>query len=294
MYAKVCLAFSATILTSILFAWPHVTFAEEFTSANFIVKDPVIEYGGGESTSAGFVANQSIGPPAAGRSSSAGFNLCSGFQCYPAAVVEEEEEVPAPPPSPGDGVLITFLRAFLPPIPKLPLIPEILVPCLPITDLNCDGKINLQDLSIFLFLEPKPTPNPADFNRDTRVNIRDLSILFSDWTERLLRLGLGEGEPYEIFKEREEISLFSEPEKQLASVAQLVILKEREIQKIEPRRVYRIFEKREEGLSLFKRPDVQQALLNQVSETSQLGFAQRFGQYLRNIIKGIIEAFRNF
>ncbi|MCH7883483.1 hypothetical protein IIA95_03670 [Patescibacteria group bacterium] len=294
MYAKVCLAFSAAIPALVLFAWPHISFAEEFTSTNFIIKDPVIEYGGGESTSAGFVVNQSIGPAAGGRSSSAGFNLCSGFQCYPAVVVEEEEEVPAPPPPPGDGVLITFLRAFLPPIPELPLIPEILVPCLPITDLNCDGKINLQDLSIFLFFEPKSAPNPADFNRDTRVDIRDLSILFSDWTERLLSLGLGEGEPYEIFREREKVSLFSEPEKQLTAVAQLVTFKERKAQKIEPRRVYRIFEKREEGLSLFKRPDVQQASAAQVPEISQLGLVQRIGQLLGNIIKGIIDAFRSF
>lgn len=86
--------------------------------------------------------------------------------------------------STGDGVLITLLKQFVqPPFYRRPVPPP---PVSCFTDLNCDGKINLQDLSIFLYLEPKPIPNLADLNKDAKVNTQDLSILFSAWTEQQL------------------------------------------------------------------------------------------------------------
>lgn len=51
-------------------------------------------------------------------------------------------------------------------------------------DLNCNGRVNLQDFSILLFFWKTTVPsNPrADINQDGIVNIRDLSILLFWWT----------------------------------------------------------------------------------------------------------------
>jgi hypothetical protein len=75
----------------------------------------------------------------------------------------------------------------------LPVIPDGCVPQTPV-DLNCDGKVGIQDLSIFLYLQVQPSPNPADFNDDLQVDLRDLSALFSEWTERVLTF-IPEGAP---------------------------------------------------------------------------------------------------
>jgi len=103
---------------------------------------------------------------------------------------------PTPPPAPvgGGGIILDLLKRFLPPLLPREIVelfpPEIPVPCpYPRQDLNCDGRIDLQDLSIFLFLTPEPAPNPADFNDDTKIDTRDLSSLFFAWTERLLTFG---------------------------------------------------------------------------------------------------------
>ncbi|MEM2947097.1 MAG: fibronectin type III domain-containing protein [Candidatus Bathyarchaeia archaeon] len=93
-----------------------------------------------------------------------------------------------PAPSPGGGGIIeSLLRIFG---IEVPIPPEFVTlppqPCLPATDLNCDGKIDLQDLSIFLFLTQRPMPNAADFNKDAEVDVKDLSVLLTDWTERLV------------------------------------------------------------------------------------------------------------
>ena len=83
----------------------------------------------------------------------------------------------------------------------VPLLPE--TPCFPKTDLNCDGKINLSDFSIFLYLMPQPESAPADFNEDKSVDIKDLSLLFFDWTDKLLAFA-GEGRFGEIESKQQE------------------------------------------------------------------------------------------
>lgn len=134
----------------------------------------------------------------------------------------------APPPSgpgPGGGgghggprlpfyfPISVLLPGIIPPI--IPIPPEEIVPCSPATDLNCDGRINLSDLSIFLYFLPQEGPSPADFNRDSKVDLKDLSVLFSDWTGRFLS----------FIPERARAqpeTVLEEPETQLALISEAV------------------------------------------------------------------------
>jgi len=65
-----------------LFMLSNIVLADEFSSTNFIVKDPVINVGGGNPSSSNFEVAQSIFGLAAGTSTSASFELWSGFQFY--------------------------------------------------------------------------------------------------------------------------------------------------------------------------------------------------------------------
>jgi len=121
---------------------------------------------------------------------------------------------PPPPPAPGGGGIILellklFAKPFPPPLPVPPVVSEVEPPIVvcpyPVTDLNCDGRINLQDLSVFLFLEPKIAPNPADFNGDQKVDTRDLSVLFFDWTYQLFSFA-PEPEKESVIEEEERQS----------------------------------------------------------------------------------------
>lgn len=130
------------------------------------------------------------------------------------AVSNEMTAVPTAagaPPAPGGagGAGRGVARVPVPPFEELlekilvPVLPEI--PCFPKTDLNCDGKINLSDFSIFLYLMPQPQPEPADFNEDKSVDIRDLSVLFFDWTDKML--AFSEEKPFltpQFIKESEQ------------------------------------------------------------------------------------------
>jgi hypothetical protein len=50
-------------------------------------------------------------------------------------------------------------------------------------DVNCDGKVNLVDLSILLYWYKNPIPPASvDLNKDGVVNIVDFSILVYRWT----------------------------------------------------------------------------------------------------------------
>ncbi len=59
-----------------------VALATSYDSANFSIKDPVLDQGQKSSSSTGFGVGQSVGQPGIGRSSSANFQLLSGFQYY--------------------------------------------------------------------------------------------------------------------------------------------------------------------------------------------------------------------
>lgn len=169
--------------------------ATEYTSTNFKVIDPVISVGGGRSTSNTYQAEQSFGQPATGISSSASFELKGGLLYFatPSAATPSPTPTPAATPSAvGTGgplspskIVFPALQFLLPPaeIPKK--CPEGFEP----SDLNCDKKVDLKDLSIFLYFSSIPEPekfSPADLNRDAKVDTRDLSILFSQWNGKFL------------------------------------------------------------------------------------------------------------
>ncbi len=171
------------IIFSIVLFWPVFSFATEYTGTNFKVLDPILSSGWGEqSTSNSYKLIGAIGQISIGLSESTAYGLKSGFLYWsePAAAAAEEA---APSAGGGDGIIMTLLRQFVP--YEAPAAPPEILPCAQATDLNCDGKIGLADFSIFLYLGPKPAPNPADFNKDKRIDARDLSILFFKWTERL-------------------------------------------------------------------------------------------------------------
>jgi hypothetical protein len=68
------------ILTLVLF--DRGVFAQNFSSINFTVTNPVIDQGGPSSASGNFGLGQSVGQTAIGKSTSGNFQLWSGFQYY--------------------------------------------------------------------------------------------------------------------------------------------------------------------------------------------------------------------
>jgi len=84
-----------------------------------------------------------------------------------------------------DGIFfIPSLKGLVPTTtPLYPVIPENEALC-NLTDLNCDGRINIVDFSILLYwfnrLSP---PYRVDFNKDGLVDIIDFSIMAFYWTD---------------------------------------------------------------------------------------------------------------
>lgn len=167
-------------------------FATDFSSTNFISRDPVTSEGGNYSSSQTFQLWSSVAQPAIGKSTSASNELRSGFLYFSVSVTPPPPPPPPPPPSSGtgSGSVTTpgtapggqppggFPQPGVPPIlgPIIELITGEQAPpeCQGVnrSDLNCDGQVNLRDLSIL-------------FTRPRIVTGRILSILFSDWTRRL-------------------------------------------------------------------------------------------------------------
>lgn len=227
--------FLLTILFLFLFAW-NVK-ATEFTSTNFKVLDPVIDIGAGpRAATTSFTNLTAIGQPAIGRSNSPTWTLLSGFLYFSEPVptptpVPTPAPPPPPPPSEGGGPLeppITYFPPIFPPI--VPIIPPIAIPplfpppfipappvippgCVPgegrisRADLNCDGRVNLVDFSVFLYFLPRPVDvsRLADINKDKAVDLVDLSVMFSEWTEHLVAFVNG-GDNHEPLKKEEKIS----------------------------------------------------------------------------------------
>lgn len=124
---------------------------------------------------------------------------------------------PITPPavqSVGGGIIESLLKIFGVPAPYY--IVKV-TPCANLTDLDCDGGVDIKDLSILLYYAQRPTPNPADFNKDMVVDIKDLSILFSRWNGKLLTF-LPETKAKESLKAKE----FAGPQEKLASVEQAI------------------------------------------------------------------------
>ncbi len=174
-------------LAFFLFFSPQAISAEDYTSANFILRDPVLTNEGGYSSSASFQFTSATGQVDAGRGTSVTFIHCAGFLYFPQGSTEPCPDAvvspsPSPSPSPsggGGGGLTPAL--YLPP-EETPGI------CFRKGDLNDDCRVNLVDFSIaaywykqvlserFLEVEKKK------LNGDGRVSLRDFSIMAYWWT----------------------------------------------------------------------------------------------------------------
>lgn len=69
-------------LIGMFFLFSSNCFAVNYSSSNFVVKDPVVTSGSQSATSSNFKLNQSVSQVASGKSSSGSFQLWSGFQYY--------------------------------------------------------------------------------------------------------------------------------------------------------------------------------------------------------------------
>ena len=177
------------ILFSALFG---MALADDFESANFTVKDPVI-FPAGYSTSQNYALWGTIAQPAIATSTSAGFEVRSGF-LYFTDPVPTPAPSPAPSPAPAaaargesGGILgLAGLLLGLPSAPYLPHLPIQISKC-GIADFNCDKSIGLRDISVFLYLSAfSEENNPADLNKDGRISLADLSAMLFYWTEPIL------------------------------------------------------------------------------------------------------------
>lgn len=179
-------AVSALVVAVNLFILVEIAYSTDFTSSNFIVRDPVMSSGGVYSTSDTFRLYSSFGQTGIGRSTSDSRELRAGFLYFAApAAAASPTPTPSPTPPPGGGPILPSqnppVSGAAPPITPPPLIPPLIsfitgeripVPGCGRSDLNCDGRVDLQDLSILLS-RPRVTTG------------RTLSLLFSDWTRRL-------------------------------------------------------------------------------------------------------------
>jgi hypothetical protein len=173
-----------------VFFTPNNVFATDFTSSNFIIRDPITGgSGGGYATSSNFQLWSSFAQTGIGLSTSSGAfaELRAGFLYF---FEEDAGAPPPPPPPPGPppggnippppGGPPPLPPPSFPPFPPFPF-PIPFPPTLPDcgvelgfsrSDFNCDGKVDLQDLSILLSFRSS-VPN------------RLLSFMFSDWTKLL-------------------------------------------------------------------------------------------------------------
>jgi hypothetical protein len=155
------------VLLFMLCATP--AFAVDLTGSNFIIRDPVIGSGGGYASSGSFKLFQSIDPTLIGVGSSALYVGHYGFLYFP----EPDDDVVVPPgPGGGGGGADEGIKYDL--------------RCNGlIADLNCDGKVNLFDLSILLYYMKHPGSFDAfhDLNKDGKIDLADISVLFYYWDE---------------------------------------------------------------------------------------------------------------
>jgi len=169
------------ILLTLVFAvslLPVIAFADRASSTNFILETGVIDVGGGNSTSTGFNLKGSLGQPAPGVSSSTSFILLGGFLNFPLISAAPPPLLPPtlvviPVPGGGGGGTGYYLLRK-----KVPILPKCFV-----ADLNCDGWVDIVDLSVLLYFygETGPTIAPYDFNGDGTINLPDISIMMYYW-----------------------------------------------------------------------------------------------------------------
>jgi len=146
--------------------------AEDLTSTNFILRDPVITISGGESSSNNFEYISDGGQTALGESSSSNFTYKGGFLYFSSTSSNSSNQ--QQDGSGGNRYISYFLpQSFLPPPSFIPSN----------ADLNLDGKIDIVDLSILLFYFDNKglVPEKYDLNLDGKIDIVDISILLFYW-----------------------------------------------------------------------------------------------------------------
>ncbi|MFH0806181.1 MAG: hypothetical protein V1885_00405 [Candidatus Brennerbacteria bacterium] len=153
-----------------LFAGASVL-ATDYSSTNFVVKDPVIAPGSGFATSSAFQLWSVIGEPAIGISAGGTFTLKGGFLYFPApASATSTPPESAAAPHPVDYGPFVF-------------IPSRVVPLSAACDFNEDGVCGIADFSILLYYYERSGPSVAkyDLNKNETVDFPDISILFYYW-----------------------------------------------------------------------------------------------------------------
>ena len=138
--------------------------ASDLTSSTFIVRDPVIGTGGGYAASGSFQMFQSLDPTLIGVNSSTSFLGHYGFLYFSGTSITP---TPTPTPSSGGGVR---------PINNIAV-------CGKIADFNCDGRVDILDLSILLYYVGKSSPviDPYDLSVDGKIDLKDISVMFYYW-----------------------------------------------------------------------------------------------------------------
>ncbi len=172
------------VFIGMVFSLQEAVLAVNYTSDNFKIVDPMVNYGGVvNSSSDNFKLIAELSESAVGSSSNGTFNLNSGSLFFS---VGASTPTAGPAVSPANGNYSSYLDS-LNKLGIFPLLPTEAKPCSIIFDLNCDGIVSLKDFSIFLAVQNRPASNnPADFNKDNKVDVKDLSILLSEWTGKLL------------------------------------------------------------------------------------------------------------
>jgi hypothetical protein len=142
--------------------------AADYSSTNFMVKDPVITPGSGYASSSLYTLWSVLGEPAIGISESGTFMLKGGFLYFPA---------PASATTTSPTVSVPFPVDYGPSVVRV-------VPVSTACDFNGNGACGIADLSILLYYYGKSGSSVVryDLSRNGTVDFPDISILFYYWT----------------------------------------------------------------------------------------------------------------
>lgn len=148
-----------------VFLSSNFAYATDFSSSNFVIKDPVINLGSVLMSSGSFVVNSSLGEEALGISASQSLGLKSGFLYFPSPTVTSTST-----PASQQHSTVNGSRKFK----------AISAAC----DFNKDNFCDITDLSIFLYWVSKPysLARKFDVNQDGQLDIADISIIFYYWS----------------------------------------------------------------------------------------------------------------
>ena len=160
-------------LISLVIAATPAALATDFSSTNFVVKDPVINELGGYSTSTSFRLWGNIPFIEPRHSTSTSFGNLPEFLNFASTTPTTTSAVSVTPT--GGGSTIEILPRPIKGKPPAKVLRQL--------DCNNDGRVNLVDLSCLLYYADKTGPLivPYDYNHDGVVDLVDVSILLYYW-----------------------------------------------------------------------------------------------------------------